>query len=335
VESIFVCSTKQPQLKITLPLVSLPFTGGSAICSNDETSILHGGLAGKTEARAEILSHVDAALEKHLNNLVSLANLVQRNDPVIPTRPLPDTDSPTAGMETAVGKATQVAGASSAGPAQDFHVGDRVRLRPGRPGSSAARLQSDATGATFCGRCLPGDTGTTCCAAAACSTCRACAALGARPTALDSDRCLGPASAGREGVIQAVEYAPAAAGGGCLVRVVSLRTAVACAYASDDLLYADSSVPGPLPRIPFVGPAMAPPADWQARLIAKLGAPPPGAAADEWVRMLLDGDPSALQQVKADVADDPERVSGSLAEAAGASVKVGRGRASCPLPPDI
>jgi hypothetical protein len=271
-----------------------------------------------------MLSHVDAALEQHLNNLVSLANLVQLTNPMIPTRPLPKTENPADGMGTAVGKATPVAGAASAGTAQGFQVGDRVRLRLGRPGSSAARLQSDATGALFCGRRLPGGTGATCCAAAACSTCRACAALGARPTALDSARCLGPASAGREGVVQAVEHAPAAAGEGCLVRVVSLRTATACTYASDDLLYADGSIPGPLPRIPFVGPATTPLADWHARLVAQLGPPPPGAAMGEWVRMLLDGDPGALRQVRGDVGDDPEQMleSGSLAEAAGTSDRV-------------
>ena len=269
-ESVFVCGPRPQSILSTLPQSIRDARPSSSAPSPDSFAL---------DTRDEILRLVDEALERHVRGLASLAALHQPTEPASAAASKPTQDRPL-GEEAATDLA-----------AGGFQVGDRVRLRPGRSGSSVAGRMP---GAPNCGRCVSASGGTaTPGPGAACPVCRVCIALGMRQMAVDSDRCLGPHSAGREGVVEAVERAPAEAGGGALVRVLSLRSGTACLYAPDDLLYADCSVPGPRPRVPFVGPA-APPPDWEARCVARIWTSAGGGSGG--MRTLLDFDPGALRR---------------------------------------
>ena len=211
---------------------------------------------------ADILYLLDESLERHIRDLAHRS--APRPEAAVAT------DDPPAQQPSPTGAAGGPAGAANppkpagnvgsaakpAPPPEDaFEIGDRVRLRPGKNGSSVAVLKPAKTpGAFYCGRnvgkaVLPSGTCTE--AGPHCPSCRAFAALGVKDTKVASECCLGAAKDGRVGIVKAVRAAPA---GARVVRVVSAHSGHVCYYAADDLMYADGSLPGPCLVMPLADP---------------------------------------------------------------------------------
>jgi hypothetical protein len=201
---------------------------------------------------------LDESLERHINDLARLAAPAPALPDPTPSTSITGTTGPSKSAPSPGGNvgSTSTIQPSAPPPEDAFQIGDRVRLRPGKTGSSVAALKAGkAAGSMYCGRPIPKPgTGTCSESGPHCASCSACAALGVKETKAASDHCLGTSKDGREGVVQAVKSPPIAFGGAParLVRVVSVHTGHVCFYASEDLMYADGSLPGADPAIPFL-----------------------------------------------------------------------------------
>jgi hypothetical protein len=233
---------------------------------------------------ADILYLLDESLERYIRDL---AQKSARPEAPVALAPRPAPGPPPSAGNVGGSSAPKPAAQPAADP---FEIGDRVRLRPGKTGSSVAALKpGKPAGALYCGRAvgkvvLPPN-GTCSESGPYCPSCRACVALGVKETKTASDACLGAAKDGREGVVKAVRLATGA--GARLVRVVSVHSGHVCYYAPDDLMYADGSLPGGAQHVPMLGGATpaaggggggssvlgagsAVPADWGAAYVASV-----------------------------------------------------------------
>ena len=211
---------------------------------------------------ADILYLLDESLERHIRDLAH-RSAPRPEAAVAKDDPPAQQPSPTGAAGGPAGAANPPKPAGNVGsaakpappPEDAFEIGDRVRLRPGKNGSSVAVLKPAKTpGAFYCGRnvgkaVLPSGTCTE--AGPHCPSCRAFAALGVKDTKVASECCLGAAKDGRVGIVKAVRAAPA---GARIVRVVSAHSGHVCYYAADDLMYADGSLPGPCLVMPLADP---------------------------------------------------------------------------------